>query len=127
VKIADFGLARPYKRSGAARPDADAMSGTVPYMAPEQIAEPLRVGPASDLYAVGATLYRLLSGSYPHDFPEGRARALVVLTEPIVPLRSRSPEVPAKLAAVVERALDKDPARRFASAAEMQRALAEAR
>jgi eukaryotic-like serine/threonine-protein kinase len=124
VKIGDFGLAKSYEDAGASgltRPGQ--VGGTIPYMAPEQIRQFRDSRPPVDLYAMGATLYRLLSGSYPHEFPEGRHPFLVVLADEIVPLASRAPDVPAALCDVTARALEKDPGKRFASAEDMRKAL----
>lgn len=127
TKLSDFGLARSYQSSGAAGPArVSTVSGTLPYIPPEQLRGEGQASPAQDLYAMGATLYRLLSGCYPHDFPEGRARLLVVMEDPIVPLSHRVPSLPKRLCQVVERALSREPEARFSSAEEMQAALREA-
>ncbi len=124
VKLADFGLAKSYEESGASGfTKTGEIGGTIPYMAPEQIVNFKHVRPAADLYSMGATLYRLLTGAFPHDFGPGLDALLVVLENPIVPLRQRAPEVSPALAAAVEKALEKDPARRYRTAEEMRRAL----
>ena len=124
AKLLDFGLAKPYETSGASGfTQARQGGGTIPYMAPEQIVNFRDVRPPADIYSAGATLYRLLSGEYPHDFPEEQERLLVALEHPIVPLATRAPWLPAALCQIVEKALAKDPKDRFVSAHEMRAAL----
>jgi serine/threonine-protein kinase len=126
VKIADFGLARPYQVlgknlvEGERRPTG--ISGTIPYLAPEVLHGEAPT-PAVDLYAAGATLYRLLSGEYPHRVTPGRSHLVAAAQDRPVPLAERRPEVPASLCAVVDRALDRDPSARYASASELRAAL----
>jgi pSer/pThr/pTyr-binding forkhead associated (FHA) protein len=124
VKLSDFGLAKSYETSGASGfTRTGDVSGTVPYMAPEQILDFRNVKPPADLYAMGATLYHLLTGKLAYDFRDEVDPLVTILEESIVPVRARKPAVPAAIAAAVERALAKDPAKRFASADEMRRAL----
>lgn len=102
VKVTDFGIAKLLEGSGAT---ASGMAGTPMYMAPEQI-EAGRLGPATDLYALGVVLYQLLAGWSPFD-PRLSLGALVRqhLTEPPPPLDG----VPPDIAQVVLRALAKKP------------------
>ncbi|GAA0246731.1 serine/threonine-protein kinase [Cryptosporangium japonicum] len=117
IKVGDFGIAKLFAGSDATA--SGMMVGTPRYVAPEQISGQ-RVGPASDVYALGATLYELLAGR--SVFP----RELTVpgllhhhLSVPPRPLE----DVPPTLAGVVLRALAKDPAERPASAREFAREL----
>jgi len=116
VVLVDFGLARSTTATGIT--GTNVVMGTAHYMAPEQ-AEGKPVTPATDVYAVGATAYYCLAGRTPYvgDGPLEVLGQLVYGPSPSLP-----PDVPAQLAAVVMRAMDKDPARRYPSAA----ALAEA-
>ncbi len=97
--------------------------GSPSYMAPEQ-AMGGAVGPRTDLYALGAVLHELLSGSVP--FPGGSALGVLHrhLYEPPLPLRRLRPEVPEPLEALVLRLLAKDPQHRPADAHEVYRHLA---
>jgi serine/threonine protein kinase len=127
VKVADFGLAKSYETSGLSGFTRHGdMAGTLPYMAPEQVTNFRDVKPPGDVYALGATLYRLVTGKFPiQPTPDGNMGAFLlrVLEEPMVPVAQRNPAVPAALAAIIERALDKDTLRRFPSAREMAAAL----
>jgi serine/threonine-protein kinase len=114
VKLADFGLARVYQQSqlsGMTR-EGD-VGGTIAFMAPEQITGFRETPPAADQYSAAATLYTLLSGQVPLDFPPNADRLQVVLRSAPVPLLSRRADVPPQLAGIIHRALAKEPAQRF--------------
>jgi WD40 repeat protein len=115
-KVADFGLAK------LAEPDGDATRsgvalGTPAYMAPEQArGEQGRVGPATDVYALGAILYECLTGRPPF-LASDRADILsqVLHHEPVAPTRLQ-PKVPRDLETICLKCLQKEPPRRYASA-----------
>jgi Tol biopolymer transport system component/serine/threonine protein kinase len=95
------------------------------YMSPEQ-ARGERTDARSDLYSAGILLYQLVTGRLPFH-PKGLAEAAGVHTHsPVPPPRSIRPEIPLEVEQAVLVALDKDPAGRYASAAEMAEALAQA-
>ena len=125
VKLTDFGLARAYqdsKLSGLTL--TGGICGTPRYMAPEQITDARRVQPASDQYSAAATLYWLLTQKNTHDFDDRMHIGLQqILTQPPIPIRNRRPDVPENLNAAILRALSKDPAARFESAAAFRNAL----
>ena len=125
VKLLDFGVAVALSDAGEAeKPRGFAIFGTPEYMAPEQISgEP--VDGRADLYALGCVLYELMTGERPFEGPS----SVVVLgkqlrEEPIAP-RARVNEIPSRAEAIVLRALCKQPAERYASAAEMRAAMKE--
>jgi protein kinase-like protein len=89
--------------------------GTAAYMAPEQ-ATGHDVSARADIWAFGVTLYEMLTGRLPFDGKTAPAILLAVTSQAPAPIRDVRPEVPEALARIVERALDKDPARRTISA-----------
>src|SRR3989441_12322374 len=127
AKLTDFGLAKSFTQSGMSGITmAGDMAGTFAYMPPEQIRDFRNVRPTSDIYAIGMTAYSLLAGDTaldvgPKQDVAGTVKA--IFENPIVPLRQRAPEVPVRVAEVIERALAKDPAQRWQSAAAMRTAL----
>ena len=111
VKLADFGLAK-LVNGPSGLTQAGTTLGTPHYMSPEQgRGHPL--DHRSDQYALGATLYHLLTGAPPFDDEHAVALLLKHAQADLPPLSARNPACPEALAAVVERMLAKDPAERF--------------
>jgi eukaryotic-like serine/threonine-protein kinase len=127
AKLTDFGLAKSFTQSGMSGITmAGDMAGTFAYMPPEQIKDFRNVKPTSDIYAIGMTAYSLLAGDTALDVgPANDMAAMVraIFDGQIIPLRRRAPEVPERVAEVIERALAKDPAHRWQSAGAMRTAL----
>jgi serine/threonine-protein kinase len=127
AKLTDFGLAKSFTQSGMSGITmAGDMAGTFAYMPPEQIKDFRNVKPTSDIYAIGMTAYSLLAGETALDIGSSgdmAATVRAIFEGQIVPLRQRAPEVPERVAEVIERALAKDPAHRWQSAAAMRTAL----
>ena len=117
VKLLDFGLARLMESTRLT--GTGQQLGTVGYMSPEQV-EGETVGPAADLWALGALLYEMLAGERPFQGERRVAVLHAVLHETPAPLPERRPELPAAVAQVVHRCLQKDPADRYASAAALR-------
>src|SRR5262249_13173013 len=117
-KIADFGLAKQLGGGGAPTVSGGVF-GTPEYMAPEQAAGNAGVGPAADLYAVGVLLYVMLTGRPPFRAEEPLEPLRQVRDEEPLPLRRLQPGVPRDLETVCLKCLQKDPRRRYASAAEL--------
>ncbi|MBY0461116.1 MAG: hypothetical protein K2V38_27660, partial [Gemmataceae bacterium] len=90
--------------------------GTPQYMAPEQAAGSRQLGPAVDVYALGAILFECLAGKPPFGPGDPISVLLQVKSNPAPDLRSIRPDAPRDLAAVVRKCLEKDPARRYPSA-----------
>ena len=124
VKVGDFGVARLAEGSTDGRGSHPAsIVGTPRYMAPEQ-GRGRATTPATDVYSAGVVLYEMLSGAPPFSASSAVELALLHLQEPPPPL---SPRLPAPLVEIVERALAKDPAHRYADGAAMADALLQAR
>ncbi|MCC7104140.1 MAG: protein kinase [Chloroflexi bacterium] len=119
-KLTDFGIARAVGTSPLTT--AGIVLGTVHYMAPEQ-ARGQQVGPAADVYSLGAMLYEAATGEPPFDADNPLALAMAHASQPPVPPRQLNPSIPPALEQVILTALAKDPAERHASAAEMAIAL----
>ncbi len=109
-RLADFGIAAARDLERLTK--TGAFVGTVAYVAPEQArGEP--ASPASDVFSLGAVLFEMLAGHPPIlGATPVQLLSQLVSDEPIPDVRTVRPEVPAPLAAVVGRALEKDPARR---------------
>ena len=127
VKVTDFGIARSLHMEHGVTQTGTVL-GTGEYLAPEQ-ASGQPVSPATDVYSLGVVLWELLAGDVPFVGENFVAVALRHVNEPPPHLRERRPDVSPRLDAAVERALAKDPARRFPSmkafAKELRACLAE--
>ena len=127
AKLTDFGLSKSYKQTGMSGVTmVGDVAGTIAYMPPEQVRDFKEVRPPSDIYAVGMTAYSLLTGAHPLDIhpKAGIAETVKAIFErPIVPIANRIPDVPPRIAAVLEMALAKQVDLRWRSAGEMREAL----
>jgi pimeloyl-ACP methyl ester carboxylesterase/tRNA A-37 threonylcarbamoyl transferase component Bud32 len=121
VKILDFGIAK-VSSAGAQLTRTGALLGTIAYMSPEQAGgEP--VDHRSDLWSLGAVLYEMLSGRAPFKAESLEALFLAILWQQPERVTALRPEVRPGLEAVVHRLLEKDPDRRYESAAVLTEAL----
>ena len=126
AKVLDLGLALVRGEVGGDREVVGGQGyvvGTMDYIAPEQIDDPLKVDARADVYALGCTLYYVLAGQPP--FPGGTSKEKIQrqLAEQPRPVRELNAAVPEAFAAVVERMMAKDPARRYPSAAAVEEEL----
>jgi ABC-type transport system substrate-binding protein/serine/threonine protein kinase len=123
VLLSDFGIAAIAHSTSSLDVDAQGTSGTLAYMAPEQIEGHPRA--ASDQYALGVVVYEWLCGERPF---EGSVSELIAqqLSVSPVPLHERVPTIPAEIEQAVLRALTKDPKARFPSVADFATALSQA-
>ncbi len=129
--LADFGLVKVTATQGTMPPldttrsiSAPAITGTPEYMAPEQING--QVVPASDIYAMGVVLYEMLTAVRPFTAETYMAVLMRHLYEQPQPMRALNPRISHALEAVVMRALEKDPARRYQRPAHLRRDLEQA-
>jgi DNA-binding beta-propeller fold protein YncE/class 3 adenylate cyclase len=123
VKVTDFGIARILRPGGTLNTMTGMTLGTPLYMAPEQI-EGRAVDGRSDIYSLGAVLYQALAGRPPFDGEDPITVAFRQVQEAPVPPSSIRKGVPADWEALVLKALAKDPADRYASAAAFGHAIA---
>jgi WD40 repeat protein len=114
-KVADFGLAKWLGDPGPTR--TGAVLGTASYMAPEQAGGNKEVGPAADVWALGAILYECLTGRPPFQAATALATLRQVVSEEPAPVWRLRPKVPHDLAAICHKCLQKDPTNRYGSAA----------
>jgi serine/threonine-protein kinase len=123
VKVLDFGLVRVTRGDDAGMSSARTLLGTPRYMAPESFAS-AHSGPRADLYALGCVAYFLLSGRDPFLGKTDASTAALHLTQPPPPLSGQTEgKVSRELEQIVMRCMSKLPEERFATAAQLQRAL----
>jgi len=123
VKVLDFGLSRFMDaRGGAPVTRAGVVMGTPSYMAPEQ-ARGERGDHRVDVYGVGVLLYVALTGRPPFSEETPQQTLLAVMNQEPEPPRRHNPAIPEALAAIIQRAMARDPAARYPSAADLDAAL----
>jgi serine/threonine protein kinase len=119
LKVTDFGLAKRPDASGP-QTTSGAIMGTPSYMAPEQAAGKTKeIGPAADVYALGAILYELLTGRPPFKAVTPLDTVLQVISEEPVPPSRLQPNVPRDVETICLKCLEKDRGARYASALEL--------
>ena len=125
IKVSDFGIARMVDTNTQDGESRQSVMGSVHYFSPEQ-ARGETATAASDLYSVGCVLYEMLTGRMPFEGETQVSLAMQHLQAEPRPVRELAPEVSAAVAAVVHKALAKDPAVRYPSALLMAQALHDA-
>ena len=139
VKIADYGLAKSFENAGHSifeYTQDGVAAGSYVFIPPEQITNYKFVKPPVDIYAVGVSLYYMLTAQYSVDFPtkseitpttENAAKPKhplqIVLEDPPIPVQKRKPDIPEELAKVVDKAVTKDVEARYRTAGEFRDAL----
>jgi serine/threonine protein kinase/tetratricopeptide (TPR) repeat protein len=126
AKILDFGLAKRHDSEqlhkttqGVATETSVGLTGTLPYMSPEQLQGEV-TGPRSDIWSLGVMLYEMASGARPFRGENLYRLCTAIIQEPMPPLPEN---VPAGLAAVIKRCLQKEPERRYQRASELRAAV----
>lgn len=126
-KLTDFGLAKSFKQTGMSGVTmVGDVAGTIAYMPPEQVRDFKEVKPPSDIYAIGMTAYSLMTGAHALNLsPRAGISETVkaIFEKPIIPITQRMPEIPLRIAAVIETAIAKEPEMRWSTAGEMREAL----
>jgi serine/threonine protein kinase/WD40 repeat protein len=125
VKVADFGLAKVFRDNPSIQTQSGALLGTPSYMPPEQAAGKVQqIGPATDVYSLGAILYELLTGRPPFRGETPMETLHQVLTVEPVSVRLIAPRLPRDLATICSKCLRREPERRYPSAVELASDLA---
>ena len=122
IKMMDFGIAR-FSRAQS-QTVSDKAIGSVHYISPEQ-AKGERTDARTDIYSVGVMLYEMLSGRLPFDGDGAVSIAIMQISEKPKPLAEIAPKTPAGLRQITEKAMEKDPDKRYQSAQEMLAAIEE--
>jgi serine/threonine-protein kinase len=125
VKVLDFGISKAMVtgESDHSLTRTSSMMGSPLYMSPEQMRSAKNVDPRTDVWALGVILFELLTGDPPFNAESIPELSAKVLLENPTPIRGVRPDVPPALEAAVMRALEKDPAKRFTTVAELAMAL----
>jgi hypothetical protein len=124
AKLADLGLAKNFDKAGfSGMTVTGAFAGTPLYMPKEQITNFKYVKPVTDVWSLGAAFYNMLTGQTPRDFPRGCDPMEIVFKAEIVPIRKRRTDVPAGLAAVIDKAIQANAKDRYQDGAELLKAL----
>jgi len=122
VKVADFGLAKLVDEDVSMTQSGTGL-GTPLYMAPEQARSAKTVDQRSDIYALGATLYHMLTGTLPHKGTSALELILAKEAGKYESARKVRPEIPEKLDLIIDKMMAKDPKHRYANCEEIVTAL----
>ncbi len=151
-KITDFGIAKKYTEAGGTMLTRTSLfMGTPLFIAPEQILNFKNVRETGDVYSMGVTLYYLITGSLPYNYPspyeiqiymlkndvefneyfqalehmgyDAKRPFFAVLMDETIPVQKRNPKLPDTLCAVVDKAINRKTSERFASAGDFRRGL----
>jgi serine/threonine protein kinase len=125
VKVIDFGLSR-FTDQEDSLTQSGQLLGTIDYMAPEQAFDVREANAASDIYSLGCSLFKLLTGEVPFGAPVYKhflRKAIAHAASPFPSIQSRRKELSADLDSVIQRCCAKDPHNRFSSAAEFSERL----
>lgn len=115
--LSDFGIARLAEAS--ANLTGDAIIGTPAYMSPEQARGDKEIDGRSDIYALGAILFQMLSGKQPYEATTPFGIAMKHITDPVPSIRQAKSDLPEDSDRIIERAMAKDPSRRYQHSSEL--------
>lgn len=119
AKLADMGLARAITDKEAAEAEAGKAFGTPYYISPEQIRGEVKIGPPSDIYSLGATLYHMVTGSVPFDGKNPSAVMHKHLKAELTPPDQVNPKLSSGVSEVIEMMMAKSPRDRYQSCADL--------
>jgi serine/threonine-protein kinase len=127
IKVLDFGISKIALAGDQEQgmTQTSALMGSPNYMAPEQLRSARNVDARTDIWSLGIILHELLTGDVAFKAETVPELYVSILQSPPIPLRSRRPDAPPAMEAIVSRCLEKDPARRFANVGELATALGE--
>jgi formylglycine-generating enzyme required for sulfatase activity/tRNA A-37 threonylcarbamoyl transferase component Bud32 len=123
VKILDLGVARFHDAEGSDLTATGSVVGTPDYLAPEQATNSRSADTRADIYSLGCTLYHLLTGHPPFADGSGLEKVLKHLHDPPPPIRNARGDIPAELAVVIDKMMEKKPADRYQKPFEVVQAL----
>ncbi len=129
VKLSDFGLAKNFAKAGMTKTNitvAGAVCGSPPYMAPEHITNYRFVKPPTDVFEIAATFYHMLTGRVVWNPSGGGNVYQAILQGSILPVAALDSNVPRAARAVIDQALNRDPAKRFEDGGAMLKAMKKA-
>lgn len=124
VLLSDFGIAMDVSSSG--RTMAFASAGTPPYMSPEQATGSDRLDERTDIYSLGVTMYRLLTGEFPYQGDNPVALQNQIVNAPVPSARQHNKQVSRDVDRVIQKAMAKNPEDRYGSAGELAQAFSKA-
>jgi len=123
AKIADMGLAKNYTQAGHSGITGKEYAGTYPFMPREQVSDFRFCKPVSDVWAMGATLYNLLTKRYPRLFTKSTDYISCILNNPTIPIEKVLPSIQPDVARVIGKSLEDDIDKRYQDAGEFRQAL----
>ena len=127
TKVSDMGIAKNFEQAGFSGMTATGdFAGAYPFMPREQVISYKQYKPVSDVWAMGATGYLVLTGYLPRVQQPGQDAIDVVLSNAAEPIRQRDPQIPLQVAEVIDRSLLMNVNERYQSAREMREAFAKA-
>lgn len=128
AKISDYGLAKNFDMAGlSGLTRTGQIGGTPSFMPRQQVINFKYAKPEVDVWAVAASLYYMLTGCTPRDFPKDKDPWMVVLQEPATPIRVHNPDIPLAIADVIDEALIDKPVIKIQTAQALKQALQDAR